>query len=296
LSINESLFDPNGWRKLSQGKLTCVIGHLDNLLRWDLCALLNPLPSSTIQSHGILTVGAKLLCDISLDEFCDNLVCSIPERGFTNAGGKVLNATKRSELTKTLQNFQSAPSLCLSFIYGGFPQEATHEYTWTDDNNTFLILDKTNPGVEEMFSASTKDIFDRFTQSTTTHLPNKSPESPKILLQKYIQKEEKVVKEGEHLVQRFKQKEDLTPEEWNKLGTSRLLNKEELFSILNEQLKTFGKSIAKKTKKGEGIQFFLKENQKRRRQEEQAREKRQARQDKTKQDRTGQDRTRHDMT
>jgi hypothetical protein len=51
-----------------------------------------------------MTIGVKLHQELSLDEFCDNIVAQIPEYGYLNAEGAVLNKSNRAELVK--QNYR----------------------------------------------------------------------------------------------------------------------------------------------------------------------------------------------
>lgn len=73
---------------------------LDKNLRWDLFAWLEPLDPN--QPKALMVIGAKLKIDIPKEDFCDNIVSTIPGNGFTNAQGKILNKDKRERLLKLL--------------------------------------------------------------------------------------------------------------------------------------------------------------------------------------------------
>lgn len=161
LCVKNLCFGPDTWYKCLKEKDTKhVLLQLDVLLRWDLCAILVPLSPAT--GNALLTMDAKLCQQISLDDFCDNILASIPSRGFITGLTQILNREKRQRLLEILGLYADTPNLCISFLYGGFPPDSKPSYAWKDGNNYFLIIDRSNTGLQKLLSKSLRETFDQF--------------------------------------------------------------------------------------------------------------------------------------
>jgi len=129
IDVNEPLFSPDGWQTLltptigPNGEITIVNTNLialqlDLNLRWDIFVLLKKCCNvlENIPTYTFMIVNSKLECDISCDDFCNNILASQPENGYINATGKILNVEKK-EITKyfirTLQKFYAI----MYFVY-----------------------------------------------------------------------------------------------------------------------------------------------------------------------------------
>jgi len=199
IDVNEPLFSPDGWQTLltptigPNGEITIVNTNLialqlDLNLRWDIFVLLKKCNDlENIPTYTFMIVNSKLECDISCDDFCNNILASQPENGYINATGKILNVEKKKLLNTLLEPFKNSTPLCISFIYGDFPNEINPTYTWNENNNQFLIIDKTNYGFIKELPQSTINLFEVFSNSSTD-INNKEKTELNIILQLYKEK------------------------------------------------------------------------------------------------------------